>query len=219
MAFLESAVVIYARLHFYPEGFAFPLKPMDSWIVTVELFRELATMVMLLAPAALFVRTAQERFAWFCFSFGVWDIFYYVFLKAALDWPSGFLDWDILFLVPVVWVGPVLAPCLVALGMIMLGLIVARNARSGQGPSAWSWKHVAGLASAGAIVLFTFIEEPSRHAVEHAGMRALLVVPAPGHQALEALAAYRPTAFCWWLFLTGCSVAAAVILDLSRRRS
>ncbi|MCB0771698.1 MAG: hypothetical protein KDC00_14965, partial [Flavobacteriales bacterium] len=63
MAFLESAVVVYLRALYYPEGFGFPLVPMDSKLVGTEVFRELATMIMLLAPGALVVRNATECFA------------------------------------------------------------------------------------------------------------------------------------------------------------
>ncbi len=70
-------------------------------------------------------RNKLERFAFFIYSFAVWDLFYYVFLKILLDWPSSLFTWDILFLIPVPWVGPVLAPCIVSLSMILLaGLII-----------------------------------------------------------------------------------------------
>ena len=40
MAFLESAVVVYLRALYYPEGFVFPLKTMDSTLALTELLRE-----------------------------------------------------------------------------------------------------------------------------------------------------------------------------------
>ncbi|MFN3876453.1 MAG: hypothetical protein ACK4L7_11140, partial [Flavobacteriales bacterium] len=85
-----------------------------------EVWREAATLLMLLAPAALVARSALERFAWFCYGFGVWDIFYYVWLKALIGWPGSLLSPDLLFLIPVPWVGPVWAPCAVSLGLIAL---------------------------------------------------------------------------------------------------
>jgi hypothetical protein len=127
MAYLESAVVVYLRAMYYPEGFGFPLVAMDRVLVDTEVGREIATMVMLLAPAALVTRSRLERFAWFCFGFGVWDIFYYVWLKVLLDWPAGLGDPDLLFLVPVPWVGPVWAPCVVSLGLIGLGVVLLRG--------------------------------------------------------------------------------------------
>jgi hypothetical protein len=47
MGFLEAAVVVYLRLHFYPRGFAFPLAQMPAHVVAVEGAREVATLVML----------------------------------------------------------------------------------------------------------------------------------------------------------------------------
>lgn len=126
MAFLESAVVVYLRALYYPEGFRFPLVPMAPALVATEMGRELATLVMLLAPAALVSRSALERFAWFSIGFGIWDIFYYVWLKVLLDWPAFLAEPDLLFLLPVPWVGPVWAPCLISVGLIGLGLLVLR---------------------------------------------------------------------------------------------
>ncbi len=127
MAFLESAVVVYLRALYYPDGFRFPLVPMDPALVVTEMGREFATLVMLLAPAALVTRSALERFAWFCIGFGIWDIFYYVWLKVLLDWPASWAEPDLLFLLPLPWIGPVWAPCLISVGLIGLGLLILRG--------------------------------------------------------------------------------------------
>ena len=79
MGFLESAVVIYLRRMYYPHGFSFPLQPMPHDIAIVEIWREAATIIMLLAIGILAGRKPSEKFAWFVISFAVWDIFYYVF--------------------------------------------------------------------------------------------------------------------------------------------
>ncbi len=71
MGFLESAVVVYLRAIYYPEGFRFPLVAMSPVLIFTELVREAATLVMLLAPGALISRKRLERFAWFCWSFAV----------------------------------------------------------------------------------------------------------------------------------------------------
>lgn len=146
MAYLESAVVVYLRALYYPEGFDFPLVPMDRSLVGAEVWREVATIIMLLAPAALVTRSALERFAWFCFGFGVWDIFYYVWLKVLLDWPASLMSRDLLFLVPLPWVGPVWAPCVVSLGLIAFAFIVLRG-RSRDARfrlDHWSWALLIG---------------------------------------------------------------------------
>ena len=123
MAFVEAAVVVYLRQLYYPEGFAFPLRQIPQNILTVELGREFSTIVMLATVGAMAGSNLVERFSYFLFCFGVWDIFYYIWLKLMLDWPESLLTWDILFLIPVPWVGPVLAPILVALTMAVIGIV------------------------------------------------------------------------------------------------
>ena len=215
MAFLESAVVIYLRELYYPVEFKFPMAPIARHVAITELLRELATMVMLLAPAALVTVKRLERFAWFTFCFGVWDIFYYVFLKAVLDWPASLLDWDILFLVPVVWVGPVLAPCIVSFGMIAMACILLHQRRSHPDfrPGRAHW---IALAASGVLVLYTFIEEPCRFILRSGGSTS--TVPAAGHLALDQLRAYLPEHYSWGVFLLACGVATVAILDLARRK-
>lgn len=79
-------------------------------ILTLELWREAATIGMLLALALAVGKDTRQRLAYFLLSFAVWDILYYVFLKALIGWPSGLLDLDIFFFIPVAWVGPVATP-------------------------------------------------------------------------------------------------------------
>jgi len=124
MAVVEAAVVAYLRRLYYPEGFGFPLKPIDITTFVIELAREAATVVMLLVVGHLAARRFWERFAYFIFAFGVWDIAYYIWLKIFLNWPSSLLDWDILFLLPLPWIGPVMAPCSIAVIMIGIGLSI-----------------------------------------------------------------------------------------------
>ncbi len=124
MAFAESAVVVYLRAIYYPEGFSFPLKAFTDYKIVVEVMRELATLFMLTAVAYLAGRRFWERFAYFILSFGIWDIFYYVWLKVLLDWPSSMFEWDVLFLIPLPWIGPVIAPVSIAILMIIFGLCI-----------------------------------------------------------------------------------------------
>lgn len=213
MAFLESAVVIDLRALYYPVEFTFPMAPIDRRIAITELLRELATMVMLLVPGALLSRRALERFAWFIYCFGVWDIFYYVFLKAILNWPATLLDWDILFLVPVPWVGPVLAPVIVSLGMILLGTVILR-ARERQQDATINKVEWTMFASAALIMLYTFVEEPLAHVwAEH---RHSLSVSGNG-PALDQLRDYIPERFLWLVFLFGAAIGLKGVITLWRR--
>jgi len=120
MAYLESAVVVYLREIYYPEGFSFPLVSINAEIFITEILRELATILMLAGIGILTGNSSSQRFAFFLLTFAIWDIFYYVFLYALLGWPSSLLTWDILFLVPIPWVGPVITPIIVSLTMIIL---------------------------------------------------------------------------------------------------
>jgi hypothetical protein len=126
MAHVEAAVVVYLRAIYYPHGFDFPLVLMPPGMVAIEITREAATIVMLLGVAMLAGTDRWERFLAFCFSFGVWDIFYYVWLWISLRWPPSVLTWDVLFLIPVPWVAPVLAPVLVSVALVAGSLLMLR---------------------------------------------------------------------------------------------
>ena len=217
MAFVESAVVIYLRKLYYPNDFNFPLAPIDRYIAVTELLRELATMIMLLAPGALIARTRIERFAWFAFCFGVWDIFYYVFLKAILDWPASLFDWDVLFLVPVVWVGPVLAPCIVSVGLILLGSIILHK-RSIHPAFTLKHSHWSAFTISGGIILYTFIEEPCRYLFKRTHITDQLTFADPDSPALMHLRDYIPEHYAWSLFALGLVIALATLVNLSRRK-
>lgn len=126
MGYFEAAVVVYLRQIFYPEGFSFPLKMISTHLLKVELAREFSTMVMLAMAAALAGRRFWERFGYFTIMFGIWDIFYYVWLKVTIAWPATLFDWDILFLIPLPWIGPVIAPVLISIMLIITGILIVR---------------------------------------------------------------------------------------------
>jgi hypothetical protein len=133
-AYIESAVVVYLRAIFHPQGFTFPLEAFDltptgKRLLLTEIGREAATLVLIVTAAWLFGKNRQERAAHFLLIFAVWDVFYYVWLKVLLDWPASIMDWDVLFLIPMVWASPVLYPVLVSLAMFAFAAaILHRNA-------------------------------------------------------------------------------------------
>jgi hypothetical protein len=129
LAYIEAAVVVYLRTIFHPAGFTFPLtefgiSPLWKRLLLTETGREAATLVLILTASWLFGRNLRQRFAFFLTIFAVWDIFYYIWLKVLLDWPISIMDWDILFLIPTVWAGPVLAPILVSLILLVFAVIM-----------------------------------------------------------------------------------------------
>jgi hypothetical protein len=157
-ALVESSVVVYLRSLYYPEGFSFPLKLISPQHLWVELSREAATIVMLAAVGILAGSKAWEKFGYFLVAFGVWDIFYYVWLKVMVGWPTALTDWDILFLIPLPWIGPVIAPVLISLMMIVCGSIVVLRLEKEEFflPGWMSW----GLSAAATIILlYSFMED------------------------------------------------------------
>ena len=156
MGFLEAAVVVYLRLHFYPSGFSFPLAVIPENILLVEVAREAATIIMLAAVGWLAGGRFLLRFSYFCFAFGVWDIGYYLFLKITLDWPASLLTDDILFLIPLPWVGPVLAPVLVSLCLVAAALVVLRRESLGRPVSIPPLLRVL-VTLGGLMILFSFL--------------------------------------------------------------
>lgn len=159
MGFLEAAVVVYLRLHFYPGGFSFPLVQMPDLVAAVEVTREVATLLMLACLGWIAGRTALGRWAYGAFAFGVWDLSYYVFLKLLLDWPGSLLTDDILFLIPIPWIGPVLAPVIVSIALICGGMLILRRESQGRpvvlGPLRWLFLCLAGLIIVGSFLLDT----------------------------------------------------------------
>ena len=124
MGYLECAVAVYLRKIYFPAGFNFPLVSMNQLLSVTELIRELATVLMLLAVGMIAGKNPLQRFACFAYCFGIWDIFYYVFLKLLLGWPESIFSWDLLFMLPVPWIGPVLAPVIVSLTLIVFSLLI-----------------------------------------------------------------------------------------------
>jgi hypothetical protein len=204
--YLEAAVVVYLRAVYDPvrqklhpnraPGDLFPLipanqlhqtAPENSWLLGVEVAREAATIIML-ASIAL----AAGRSLWlpsFAIAFGTWDLFFYVFLKVLLHWPASLLTWDILFLIPVPWVAPVLAPCVVSVTIICAGLIALAR------PFRMLPAHWAVMTLGGALILLSFMWD---------------------YRNLMAGGLPRP--FAWWLFAAGELAGVAAFAHAERTR-
>lgn len=167
--YVEAAVVTYSgalyeplRQRFYPNhppSDVFPLLterqlkeagPEQLRLLKTELAREAATLVMLGAVAVGVGRNGMQTLAGFLITFGTWDISFYAFLKLLHGWPASLLTWDLLFLLPVPWAAPVLAPVLVSLSMIGAGLaLLGRRVRLGL-------FHWLGLLTAGVVLVMVF---------------------------------------------------------------
>ncbi len=212
--YLEAAVVSYlralhepARQRYYPGRPAadlFPLLTLDQMRATapgqmqtlaIEIGREAATIIMLAAVALAVARNAGDWAAAFVITFGVWDITFYVFLKVLLDWPASIFTWDILFLIPVPWVGPVLAPVLVSAAMIAAGVWQLRAQAQGQpiriGGAQWS-----GIMAGAAIIVISF-------AMDYRNI----------------MAGGIPRQFNWWVFTSGLGVGSLSYVGAARGRA
>lgn len=127
--YIEAAVVVYLREIFHPDGFIFPMAvfgkdAVSARLLLTEIGREAATIVLIFTGAWLFGRNRQQRFAYFLVIFAIWDIFYYVWLKALLNWPASIMDWDILFLMPITWASPVFYPVLISMTMLVFAVVI-----------------------------------------------------------------------------------------------
>ncbi|MCI0478017.1 MAG: hypothetical protein L0Y55_17375 [Anaerolineales bacterium] len=198
MAWVESAVVVYLRTlidRIEPHQ-ANPL-PIFGGLANIELGREAATLVMLVSIGWLAGTTWRGRLAYAAIAFGVWDIFYYLFLVPMSGWPRSLFDWDILFLLPLPWWGPVIAPVLISILMIIGGtLIVAFDS-----PSAplLPRQFALALASLGtSLALYVFMADALRVA----------------NNGVEAIRTTLPTRFDWQLFGVALALMATPIVDL-----
>ncbi len=201
MAWVEAAVVLYLRVlvdRLQPYQ-ADPL-PHFGGLGEAELIREAATLLMLLAVGWLAGRSLRTRLAFSVFAFGVWDIAYYVFLVPLTGWPHSLMDWDILFLIPVPWWGPVIAPVAISLLLIAGGLLTILLEELESPACLRSWIGAIALAGMG-LVLYTFMAD----ALHAAG---------PG---LDRVRQALPAKFGWGIFLIGYGLMTVPVLDLARR--
>lgn len=211
MAFMESAVVIYLREIYYPEGFAFPLKTINNPVAVTEVLRELATLIMLVCIAIIAGKKPIERFAIFILAFAIWDIFYYVFLKAVIGWPDSLLTWDILFLIPITWVGPVIAPVINSLFMILLAFLIFKSI-SKNGTSKLHAVEWLLLIVGSVITIISYVEDYTAHLMQKFTFIDLFA-STNRSEIMELATSYIPKNFNWWLFLLGqLFFLAAVIL-------
>ncbi len=172
--YVEAAVVVYLRaiceplrpeaLGGQPSDEVFPLMQEEGFqnadcryvrVLLTELGREVATMVMLAAAGLTVAANFRQWLAGFMIAFGVWDICYYLFLRLLIGWPESLWTWDILFLLPVPWVGPVIAPVLVAAQLIAAGVAILWRESRGR-PIRFGRLHWLAFLGGGLIIIVAF---------------------------------------------------------------
>jgi hypothetical protein len=187
MAYVESTVVVYLRQIYYPDNLQviFPLKMFSHFSLVVELFREAATIIIMLSVAFLFERKNRTRiFAAFIFQFGVWDIFYYIWLKATIGWPVSWTEWDILFLIPWAWLGPWICPVLISVLFVLWSSIVLMSDKE----YILSKLNLQLFISGSVLGLTSFLQPAMPYIVEN---------------RVEDFQYYLPGNFWWWMFIPG----------------
>jgi hypothetical protein len=187
MALLEAVVVVYIRgLLQITENHV----SLGSY-VRMEIWREAATVVMLVAVGWLSGRKRIDRWAYGLYAFGLWDIWYYIWLKALIRWPVTLLDWDTLFLIPLRWWGPILSPILIAVLICVTAVLaVARVERGGR--LAITRARVVSASLGALLALYVFVSD---------SLHALL-------QGRLDWATLRPGPFKWPLFLIALTLMA-----------
>ena len=183
--YLEAAVVVYLRALMGLHDL-FPLVSLDHR--NVEIGREAATILMLIAFGLAAGRNFNQRMAAFAVAFGLWDVFFYVFLRVLIGWPQSLFTWDILFLIPLPWVAPVLAPVLVSCTLIACGLIALHRGGLPVRPAHWM-----AMIAGGLVVILSFVWD----------FRNITAGGLPNH-------------FNWPLFLAGEAMALAGFISAAR---
>ena len=196
--YVEAAVVVDLRGALgVPVGHLFPLQQATGdagRLIAIEVGRELATLVMLATVGLLAGSRPWERLAWAAVAFGAWDIAYYGWLRVFIGWPPDLSAWDVLFLVPAPWVGPVWAPVAVSASLAVVGVAAANRLRRGEAIPIGRWQVGAGVAGGGLVV-------------------GSFLAGTPG-----AMTGRMPTDYPWPVFAVGMLLAGAAALAAFIRR-
>jgi len=199
MGYLEAAVVYYLRtmvnriVPHQPD----PLPDVPALAIP-ELMRELATLIMLAGVGWLAGRTWRGRVGFALFAFGIWDITYYLFLIPLTGWPKSLLDWDILFLIPLPWWGPVIAPMSIAALMVVFG-ILATVLELGE-PPIWPRKLTALICGIGIVAaLYIFMNDA-------------IAVASHGEAAIRSV---LPQSFAWPWFVCAWLMMGLPVADMA----
>jgi hypothetical protein len=198
MAYFEAAVVVYLRRLYNIDDLMISKPLLDPQIGAIEVGREAASLIMLLAAGWVAGKKFQARLGFSLFAFGIWDIFYYIWLNVFIGWPGSMMDTDILFYIPLPWWGPVLAPVLIATLMIVAGAYAVINYDKGMSmrASLFDWVVLAGSII---LLLYAFMAD------------ALKALPAD----TLTLHTLRPSQFNWSIYLIGLSLAAVFVWKMA----
>jgi hypothetical protein len=192
-AWVESSVVVYLREIYFDGGFSFPLtikweggKHVVDPLVRIEFVREIATIIIFIAVAWITGKNKFQKFCFFMIAFGMWDIFYYIWLFVMVGWPESLMTWDLLFYVPLPWVGPVITPILIAITMVVAGSLIIYFDEKGY-EIRWRWYDMGIELICALIMIIAFCWD----------WKNILQIPG------EIKRSGFPNPFAWWLYLPG----------------
>jgi len=154
--------------------------------------------VMLAGCALAAGRTRVQRAASFLFLFGTWDVFYYFWLRVITElthfpvFPASLGTWDILFLIPLPWTGPIYAPMLVAATMVLFAVTLTLAERRG--------------ARIKPDLRFWVIE----------AVATLMIFGSFAWNCTRVLAGSVPSSYPWWLLLPAEIIAITAFIYLIR---
>ena len=206
-AWVESAVVVYLRKIFFNGSFRFPLlvkwengKHIINPLVRIEFGREIATVVMLVAVSAVAGKNRIQKFCFFLIAFGIWDMFYYLWLYVMVGWPQSLMTWDLLFYVPLPWVGPVIAPLSISLAMATCGSLMIYFDKKGY-DIRLRWYDLAAELGCGLIMIAAFCWDWKN------------ILQIPGDMKRTGI----PNPFAWGLFLPAYLFSIVYFVVMMRR--
>jgi hypothetical protein len=128
MAHLEGVVVVYLRKVLGlldSESNKKSIEDFPKRYLHIEISREAATIIMLVAIALLVGVTWIEKGVFFLWTFAFWDLFYYLSLYILIKWPPTLTTIDVLFLIPKPWIAPVWFPVAVSSLTIIVIAVLA----------------------------------------------------------------------------------------------
>lgn len=215
MGFFEASVVVYLREIYYPTGFSFPLQSIEYDIAVTEILREAFSLLMIISVAVIAGKTALQRFGFFLIIFAVWDIIYYVVLKLILNWPESMLTYDVLFLIPVTWTGPVIAPIINSAVMLVLGYLIVmavnRRGKAFVSPVSWVLLIVGSM-----LVLIAYMKDFVAYMTEAFTLWQVFLQQ-NNPQVLDRATSFVPDSFSWALFLAGVLMHIAAVFLTARQ--
>ena len=191
MAYFESAVVVYLRAMYGIKDLLRDTNMVVDAYTFIEIGREAATLIMLFMVGLIAGNSWKMKISFAILAFAIWDILYYFWLYVFIQWPKSLFEWDILFLIPLPWWGPVITPILISFLLIVISYLIIIEKKFKITSFDWT---IYGLSVV--IILYTFMEDSIR-----------VILFSGGN-----LAEVRPTNFNWIVFLI--AYLASVVVSI-----